>query len=186
MHWDEKLKPSLAQVPTLDSDPGSRLTSVLIPIGHNRLTGQDEILLTKRTMLVETHKGQVSFPGGNREPGDRDLLATALRESAEEIGTQETDMEVVGRLDVVQTRGNVFIYPWVARMAFPYPFRLNPAEVEKLLFLPLDTLLREGLRSFSVAVENLTIKSPGIEVDGELVWGATARMLQLLRDLLLE
>jgi 8-oxo-dGTP pyrophosphatase MutT (NUDIX family) len=185
MNWGEKLKPTLVQGDEAVS-ASAHLSSVLIPIGFNRLTERDEILLTKRTMTVETHKGQISFPGGFHEPGDRNLLATALRESAEEIGTRESDIEVIGRLEAVQTRGNVVIYPWVGRLGFPYPFQLNPAEVERLLFLPLETLLREGLRTFSVPVESLTIKSPGIEVEGELVWGATARMLQLLRERILE
>jgi 8-oxo-dGTP pyrophosphatase MutT (NUDIX family) len=189
MDWSTKLRAALSvgteAIPALPPAVEGKLSSVLIPIGRHRDTGEEEILLTKRTMLVETHKGQISFPGGRHDPGDRDLMATALRESFEEIGTHERDVEVLGMLQPVLTQGHVWIYPFVGRMTFPYPFRINPGEVDRLLYLPLNTLLKEGLRSYSVPIENIVVKSPGIEVDGELVWGATARMLELLREHLL-
>src|SRR3954464_9415454 len=87
MDWGDKLRASLTAsgsgIPLVPPTE-RRLYSVLIPIGRYRENGREEILLTKRTMLVETHKGQISFPGGGHDPGDRDLLATALRESFEE------------------------------------------------------------------------------------------------------
>ena len=184
MDWREKLRRNLARHGSVESTPvpASHLTSVLVPIGWNRETRRDEILLTKRTMHVETHKGQVSFPGGFCEDGDCSLVDTALRESLEEIGTRPADIEVLGPLPLVTTRGNIQIFPWVGRLELPYPFNVNPDEVEKILHLPLTRLLDEGMGMTDVGVGGATFRSVSITVDGELVWGATARMLQLLRE----
>ncbi len=156
------------------------ISSVLIPIGWNKETNREEILLTKRTQWVENHKGQISFPGGFWEPHDRNLLDTALRESEEEIGTKAADIEVLGTLEPVLTRGNILIHPWVAKLEFPYDFKVSAAEVAQLLFLPLEVLLTEGLKTVEVNVGEYTVASIGIHVDGELVWGATARLLEQL------
>ena len=157
-------------------------SSVLILLGRNREGDRDEILLTKRTDSVETHKGDVSFPGGYWETHDSNLLQTALREASEEIGTKVEHIEVIGALEPVHTRGDILIQPFVARLDFPYPFTLSESEVAKLLFLPLDRLLQEGLSKVEINVGcGHFIQGPGIYVDGELVWGATARMLEMLK-----
>ena len=157
-------------------------SSVLILLGRNQEGDRDEILLTKRTDSVETHKGQVSFPGGYWETHDSNLLQTALRESFEDIGTLIEHIEVLGALEPVHTRGDILIQPWVGRLDFPYPFALSTSEVAKLLFLPLDRLLQEGLSKVEIDVGcGHFIQGPGIYVDGELVWGATARMLEMLK-----
>jgi len=170
--------------PTPENIPkGDRsISSVLIPVGWNKETQREEILLTKRTQWVETHKGQISFPGGFWEPHDRNLLDTALREAEEEIGTKPSDIEILGTLQPVLTRGNILIHPWVARLEFPYAFSINSAEVAQLLFLPIEVLVSEGLKPVDVSVGEHSVASVGIYVDGELVWGATARLLEQLID----
>lgn len=163
------------------------LSSVLALIGWNGTSQQEEILLTKRTDLVETHKGQVSFPGGFWEEGDSDLLATALREAHEEIALQAAHVKILGSLEPVRTKGNVLIYPWVGRVDYPYPFQPNPGEVATLLYLPVERLLKQGLAPTMVAVTpELTVETEGITIDNELVWGATARILSQLREHLLK
>ncbi len=160
------------------------VSSVLIPIGWNSQTDREEILLTKRTDWVETHKGQISFPGGFWESSDRHLLDTALRETEEEIGTKPSDVEILGALEPVLTRGNILIHPWVAKIVLPYPFVVNSAEVAQLLYLPMETLVTEGLKPVDVNVGEYTVASIGIHVEGELVWGATARLLEQVIRLL--
>jgi 8-oxo-dGTP pyrophosphatase MutT (NUDIX family) len=186
MDWFTLLRQSLSPValPKPESFSGG-LSSVLIAVGKNRATQQEEILLTKRTMLVESHKGQVSFPGGFWETHDPSLLDTALRESHEEIGANPSDVQILGGLAPVLTHQGVTIVPYVGRLDFPYPFLLNPAEVEKVLFLPLSQLMEDGLKTVSISVGSARVMSLGIQVDGELVWGATARMLGQLRESLL-
>ena len=158
--------------------------SVLVPIVADRQTGIESLLLTKRTETLPTHKGQVSFPGGYREPHDADLLATALREAEEEVGIAPTDVRILGPLDSVTAGGRVGIRPFVAVLDGPYPFRPSADEVERLLQLPFDRLMEEGLKPVTVKVGTFSIVSEGIVVDGELVWGATARMLRDLWELL--
>lgn len=186
MPWQENLKTLLLPAPAIDvGTAGDGLSSVLVAIGPHQESKRDEILLIKRTMHVETHKGQVSFPGGFWEPEDGTILDTALREADEEIGAKAGDLEVLGALSPVRTRGDVIIYPWVAKFSFPYPFVLSVAEVDRLLFLSVERLCDEGLNPVTVPVGDLKVQSVGITVEGELVWGATARILEELRELLL-
>lgn len=185
MAWPDELKKLLFSTSPEAPDAGAARSSVLVPIGYHSESGQDEILMMKRTMLVETHKGQISFPGGFWEPHDESLLDTALREAHEEIGAKREHVEVLGALTPVRTRGDVIIYPWVGYFPLPYPFVLSVAEVDRLIFLPLQRLLQEGLQPVTVAVGDLKVQSHGITVEGELVWGATARVLEELRGYLL-
>jgi len=184
MTWESILRGQLKQaiVPSDSPQKGPKKSAVLIPIGFNSAMKREEIVLTKRTDKVETHKGQVSFPGGFEEAGDADLRATALRETFEELGILTEDIEVLGALDSVETQGSIPIYPWVGRIKLPYDFRVSENEVDKLLYLPLEELLRRELQEVEVPFETFTFRGPGIFVDNELVWGATARILVGLRD----
>jgi 8-oxo-dGTP pyrophosphatase MutT (NUDIX family) len=186
LDWISRLRHTLDPViPPAHTAMEAGISSVLVAVGPHRATGREEILLTKRTLSLGTHKGQISFPGGFWESEDATLIDTALRESREEIGAKAADIEVLGGLAPVRTHQGVDIFPWVGWMDFPYPFALNEAEVERVLFLPLRTLLEQGLAPVTVRVGELGVKSLGIEVDGEMVWGATARILDELRTRLL-
>ncbi len=180
--WIQRLSQNLDPVSlVMPQAKTGGLSSVLIPMGWNRGTQREEIVLTKRTTLVDNHKGQVSFPGGFWETHDPTLVDTALRESHEEIGAQPRDIKILGALAPVLTHQGVPIYPWVGWLQLPYPFQPNPAEVDRILLLPIQRLLEEGLKPTSVPVGAVHVKSAAIQVDGELVWGATARILEELR-----
>ncbi|MCB0418544.1 MAG: CoA pyrophosphatase [Bdellovibrionaceae bacterium] len=182
MSWKHALKEQLrASLPDLTA-PGPGTAAVLVLIGRRPGQGEEEILLTKRTELVETHKGQISFPGGFWEAGDEDSLQTALRECEEEIGLIKQDIEVLGALPLVHTRGAVPIFPWVARTNFPAELLVSEGEVEQVLYLPLAQLLQEGLQPVTVEAKDYKVQSIGIRVSNELVWGATARVLQHLHE----
>ncbi len=178
----QKLSPlNLAPVP----QPAESLSSVLILLVAENNSPEPQILLTKRTMLVESHKGEVSFPGGFWESTDATLVDTALREAEEEIGSDSKDIKLLGALSPVTTHQGVTILPVVGSLTGPYPFQPNPAEVEKLLYLPLAQLLHEGITPVDVRVGKLVVASEGIYLGVELIWGATAKILRELRDLLL-
>ena len=177
------LKARLPEVPAPEPASGS-VAAVLVLLGVHP-TGEEVVLLTKRTMTVETHKGQVSFPGGLWERADESLLHTALRETEEEIGVPAAAIEVLGRLETAHTRQEMVIYPWVGVMSLPFAFRPSPAEVDRVIELPLETLVKEGLKQVTVPIGSAKVESVGIYADGELVWGATARMLKDLYGLLL-
>ncbi len=159
--------------------------AVLLPLGVNADDQTIQIVMTKRTSTVMTHKGQVSFPGGMREEIDKDILATALRESHEEVGLSADHVEVLGRLPEVTTHtSNLLIYPFVGLVSLPYAFQLNKDEVDRILYIPLEKIVKEGLPARTVEIDGFRIKSIGFEHEGELIWGASARMLEDLRKVL--
>lgn len=187
--WEKILRERLSRVdPVMNPSNTKIAASVLIPIGVRPEAVQHEILLTKRSDKVDTHKGQISFPGGVFEMGDQHLLHTALRETREEVGIDETEIEVLGALAPVQTLRDVEIYPWVAKVKFPEKFIFNSDEVEKLVFLPLERLLEEGLKPVQVSVKEgglpFKVASVGITCENELIWGASAKILEQLLAIL--
>jgi 8-oxo-dGTP pyrophosphatase MutT (NUDIX family) len=169
---------------TCINDPALTRAAVLIPLF--RKDGEYHVLLTRRTDQVRHHKGQISFPGGRQDPGE-DLLSTALREAKEEMGIEEKDVRILGELDDLCTVASDFcISPFVARIPYPYPFKMNPREIQEVIELPLSLFLdatkfREELRERS--------GQPPLHVcfyeHGEhMIWGATARILKQLMDLI--
>lgn len=158
-------------------------SAVLLPIYEKQ--GQYHILFIKRSEKVKEHQGQISFPGGTRDEGDRTLLDTALRECAEEIGLRSDDIEVLGELDdAVTVTSNYVVTPFVARIPWPYHFKLNGDEVDKIIEVPLPALLDRNCRHQKTEIWN------GEEVDASayhyrewVIWGATARILYSFLDI---
>ena len=150
--------------------------------------GRTHLLFTRRTDLVEHHKGQICFPGGAREEGDSDLLRTALRETSEEVGVRPEDVEPIGQLDDVVTFGSNFVispYVGVLFVPPPYPFDHARHEVEEVLEVPLEHLLDSG----NVVREVRRLGERDIEMQSyrfgdQVIWGATARILRQLLDFL--
>src|ERR1700745_509338 len=106
--------------------PRYKLAAVLMPI-QEREDG-DYLVLTKRAEGLNHHRGQVAFPGGRVDAGDRDELEAALRESHEEIGIDPADVRVLGRLDQVTAAYDFIVTPFVGVIPPSYEFRLNLAE----------------------------------------------------------
>lgn len=174
-----------AHQPRVRSEEHLIPAAVLIPL----FLKNDElyVLLTVRTDTVEAHKGQISFPGGAREPGDTDMLATALRETEEEVGIIPDDVEVLGQLDQLISVTDFIITPFVGMIPYPYEFRPSEAEIAKLLQVPLSFFLDDRNRR----IENKLYQGREIPVyffdyNEHTVWGVTARILvgflQLLKS----
>jgi 8-oxo-dGTP pyrophosphatase MutT (NUDIX family) len=161
-----------------------RLAAVLIPL----FVREDvvHVVLTKRTDHVRTHQGQVSFPGGAWEPGDDSLLTTALREAHEEVGLLPDDVEILGVLGDTPTAVSGFLVrPFVSAVPHPYDFVQDAAEVAGILSPPLEVFADPSRRREQIR-ERDGVRYPiyYFDVDDETVWGATARMLVALTDLL--
>lgn len=151
-----------------------RPSAVLLPIF--RKDGQYYVLFTERSDDVVFHKGQVCFPGGSREASDDTLLDTALRESAEEIGLEAKDVEILGELDDMLTFVTSYVIsPFVGFVRHAQPFKANGREVKGVFSVPLSFLMDEA---------NFKGDSFSYEYEGHVIWGATARILRQLVGLL--
>jgi 8-oxo-dGTP pyrophosphatase MutT (NUDIX family) len=140
--------------------------------------GEVSILFTQRTMHLKDHQGQISFPGGVMDPRDPDLLATALRETEEEIGLKPAEAEVLGTLAPVATVTGYWINPFVAVIPYPYNFRLNRHEVHRLLIFPLAAFcVPERWSSGPYQYKDQTVQVCCWKYQETVIWGATARML---------
>ncbi len=136
------------------------------------------VLFTQRTLLVKDHRGQIAFPGGVRDPEDPHLLATALRETFEEIGLAPEVVEVLGSLPGVTTITGYHITPFVGLIPHPYEFRPSPQEVKRLLTLPVaDFYASERWSSGPYVFQGRTTRVCYWQNGEEVVWGATARIL---------
>ena len=173
-----RLLPSPATVP-----PGSAPSAVLVLLyEHHR---QPWVVLTRRSRNLRHHAGEVSFPGGRREPGDADLWATALREATEEIGLDPGDVSPIGRLDSFVTVGSrSLVCPFVATADQRPHLVPDPVEVDRVLHVALAELTdpeswREEVWSLDAALggeRTMTF----FELHGDTVWGATAAVLRRL------
>ncbi|MFC2020792.1 NUDIX hydrolase [Chloroflexota bacterium] len=179
-----RLKRALAQRRKLRHvDTGLVPSAVLIPIFCKQ--GEYFILFTKRTEKVKEHKGEISFPGGAYEEEDAALLDTALRECFEEIGLSADDVEVLGELDDMPTIGSDFVIsPFVAVIPWPYPFEIDPWEVKEIIEVPISALLDTRCRNREAETwRSRAITSYSYHYNGEIIWGASARILHQFLDI---
>lgn len=119
-----------------------RKAAVLVPIFLNE--GSLHVLLTLRSELVPTHKGQVAFPGGKQEDDDKDIVATALREAQEEVGLPPQIVEVIAVLNplIARTRGkNMHVYPVIGIVKSQFDLVINSSEVQTTFEVPLEFFL---------------------------------------------
>jgi 8-oxo-dGTP pyrophosphatase MutT (NUDIX family) len=166
-----------------DENKLSRHAAVLIPIFKQN--DEYRVLFTKRTNTVEAHKGQISFPGGRVDERDASLLETALREAYEEIGLPSKDVMILGRTDDMRTAAsNYIVHPFAGFIPYPYTFKINRDEVEELISVPLKVFLERGSMS-PVEYQGAAYQSLAYTHGGAVIWGATARIMQNLVDILL-
>ena len=161
--------------------PDSRASAVLAVLADGNEGA--EVLLTRRSVHLSSHRGEMSFPGGRVDPGE-DFVAAALRETHEEVGLPGSHVAVVGALEPISTWvSRSWIVPVVATLdggtgAWAH---LAPAsrEVDRVLWVPLVDLTRPGtFREERWRTERGEVPISFFELDDETVWGATARVLR--------
>ena len=164
----------------MDNVGGRNDAAVLVPLYVQ--DGDFHAVFTKRRDDLRRHAGEISFPGGRPDFEEEELRTTALREAEEEIGLPRDDVEIVGALPPTGTFvTNYRIHPYVGLIEAGKEWELQPREVEVVLELSLPDLIR-GFEMQRLLRKGLPIKTPTYTVDGNLVWGATARILQHLLE----
>ena len=165
----------------------AREAAVLVPFV--RADDAWHILYIRRAQVAgDRHSGQVAFAGGKRETDDASLLDTALREAGEEVGIERDDVEVLGYINHHHTISEFQVRPYVGILPWPYELRLDPVEVAHAFTMPLAWLADES-NYRTEARRHPDSQRPWPVVyferyEGELLWGATARMtLSLIETL---
>ncbi len=140
-------------------------SAVVVPVFN--IDNQKGVLLTRRSRDLPRHAGEISFPGGRKEPIDKNLVDTALRELEEEVGLPRKEVKITGELEKTSTTTGYSIQPFIGEIPYPYPFEARDREVEAFLFAPIEKLIesheKRDERYF-------------FYYQNEEIWGATARI----------
>ena len=180
----ELLKRALAKR-VLERVNGAGLTAAAVMVLLYPKDGEYCILLNKRSEQVEHHKGEISFPGGARDPEDRDSLETALRETEEEMGIRRGDITVLGEMDEVATRSQFRVQVFAGTIEFPYKFSPSAIEIAEVLEFPISALMDPANRRVETHWENgQPVTSYSYVHEKHVVFGATAKILQRCIELL--
>lgn len=158
-------------------------SSVLMHIFPHQ--GEIHTCLIRRPETMRNHGGQLAFPGGRYEVQDQELIRTAIRESAEEIGTEEEHIEIIGALTPIYVQvSNFTINPFIG-WSETYPvFKIDTREVAELFVVPLEKFIHPETRQLrKVETPRGTLKAPGFFLDPLFVWGATAMIISEFSEL---
>jgi 8-oxo-dGTP pyrophosphatase MutT (NUDIX family) len=171
---------------------GGKPASVLMLFGAPRENPSDQqLLITRRTDSVGSHKGQMAFPGGTAEShelsmGPRGYIGTALRETHEEIGIPSTAIATIGTLPELSTITLFRVTPVVGMLRTPIedaPFQLNPHEIAEAFWVKLSVLQEpRTYRQEYIRVGAINYPIHVYLVNGHRIWGATGSMIKNLLD----
>ncbi|WP_372368937.1 CoA pyrophosphatase [Candidatus Uabimicrobium sp. HlEnr_7] len=144
-------------------------------------------LLIQRPTYKGVHSAQMAFPGGRKEPEDKNLQQTALRETEEELGISRNKINIVGQMTKVYIPPSRYIVaPYIGYMDEPPTLIPDPKEVAEVVSVSLNELLApETIKKAKVAVGKykMKLKVPCFDVQQRIVWGATAMMISEFRDI---
>jgi 8-oxo-dGTP pyrophosphatase MutT (NUDIX family) len=161
-------------------------SAVLVPLFEE--DGETSVILTRRSSRLRSHTGEVSFPGGRVDPGEAPLAA-ALREATEEIGLDPEQVQIVGQLSPLSTVSSAAaITPFVGALAARPSLHPNPAEVERVFDVSLAELASDGVYHEELwELPEVGLRQMSFfHLAGDTVWGATARMLRELLELIFQ
>lgn len=158
-----------------------REAAVLLPITREAPGQESELVLTIRSENLKTHAGQISLPGGSREAQDPDIVATALRESREEIGVLEEQVQVIGRMGELPVPSGFRVTPIVGLIDTGQSFTACPIEVADIFRVPLSLVLEpQNYRHGEMQIEGKPRRILELFYEDYRIWGATAAILHHL------
>ena len=176
------LRETLAGIPPAPTEEEGTPAAVMVPILD---LPEPTVLFTVRSDQVRDHKGEISFPGGVSHPEDRDLLATALRETEEELGIDPRAFDVLGPLPATPTVVSGYvIQPFVGVLADRPVITPSPVEIAEVLELSVSRLARVEREVHREMGPGITRSWFAYTLDGHTVWGATGRILHAFLELL--
>ncbi len=165
----------------METQEGFPEAAVLVPITRS---DEPEVVLTLRASGLSTHGGEVAFPGGRRDPEDRDLIETALREAEEEIGLPPGLVEIVGPLGTLVSRHGIQVTPYVGVVPDFVDYQANDGEIAAVFSVPLE-FFRNDPREVTHRIDYLgqSWYVPSYRYGEYKIWGLTAIMLVELVNL---
>lgn len=160
---------------TYRPSPGRVDAAVLIPVTDEPVP---HIILTRRASHMSSHAGEVAFPGGKRDATDASIIATALRESREEIGLPEDRVEVIGELDAFTSKVGLRVQPIIGMVSADEALVPSPEEIESIFRVPVAFFL-EGHVSYTHRFRFMgqEITVPSFNYGDYVIWGLTAFMI---------
>ena len=182
-----KMMPFDYQNLTVRPKPNASSKQAAVLILFHRNNGVISFPLILRNKYPGAHSGQMSLPGGGHELGDKDLIYTAVRETEEEIGVQRSEINVLGSLSEIWVSASGFmVLPVVGFTESPVVFVPEPKEVQAIYQFSIDHLLDENtIKSTEVETfKGSTLRTPYFNLEGQVVWGATAMILSELKEIL--
>ena len=172
-------------VPLEVNNPDLRPSAVMLLICE--IDQEEKLIFQSRSHHVRHHKGEISLPGGAKDPEDMNLMITALRETQEEIGINPSIIDIIGQLDDTETWTGYLIRPYIGLVSDTEKviFSLAEKEVIELLDIPIDYLLSEESKGWKM-VDNQGVPSleEGYIWNEHIIWGATARIVRQFIDIL--
>jgi 8-oxo-dGTP pyrophosphatase MutT (NUDIX family) len=153
-----------------------RKAAVLIPLFFK--DNEAHILFTKRSYHLKHHKGQISFPGGAWEAHDRDLKTTALRETFEEVGIPQKEVELLGGIDELLSPSGFLITPYIGIFNYPLEYKVNNGEIDRIIESPLIHLLNDNhFYTKPLKRSGKTFDVHFYNYHNDIIWGITGFLL---------
>ncbi|CAB1216865.1 CoA pyrophosphatase [Acinetobacter bouvetii] len=136
-----------------------------------------KVLLTRRSLYLSNHAGEVSFPGGKRDPQDTSNIVVALREAYEETALNPFDVQLIGDLPMQKARNGMLVKPVVGLIPPEVKLTPQPSEIDRIFFASLNGLMKAHPIPYEVRYAHQSLYFPSMRIENEIVWGLTARML---------
>lgn len=158
-----------------------KLASVLLMLYKEN--NQIKFPLIIRNEYEGTHSAQISFPGGKKEPNEN-IEQAALRETFEEIGINKNQIKLIKKLSNLYIPvSNFYVHPFIGKIEKIPNFKIDKKEVKELLICNLDDLINTNIENQQIKIKNNTIFTPCFKIQNQIVWGATAMILNEFKEM---